>query len=96
MFMNSWEFAEADVYAVFDRVMLRHKDMFLKENDRKTNVNPNSRNNTPILQRIGHLWDILLKAADLELFRHMRLMEVNPRSFLSKWLKTILLSQFGF
>jgi len=94
--VTSDEFAEPDIYAVFSRIMVGHKEMFRQESDlKKHNINPNSRNNTPLLQRVSHIWDVVLKAVDLELFRHMQLRQVNPRSFLCKWVRPMLFGQFG-
>ena len=44
-----------------------HKDMFKLSLDEETkeHINPNSKNNTPILQRILTLIDQRLKATDL-------------------------------
>ena len=76
--------------------MNKHKDMYSQEADlKKHNVNPNSRNNTPLLQRVSHIWDVILKAVDLELFRHMQLRQVNTRSFLCRWVRPLLFGQFG-
>lgn len=69
--------------------------MFSNESDsKKHQINPNSRNNTPLLHRISHIWDIVLKAVDLELFRHMQIRQVNPRVLLSKWIRPLFYGQF--
>ena len=64
---NSIEYAEPDIYNVFEKVMNIQQDMYKTETDSslKGNINPNSKNNTPILQRIINLTDHKLKALDL-------------------------------
>jgi hypothetical protein len=59
--------AEADIFTVFERIMDIQKEMY-KENldgDVKGLVNPNSKNNSPILQRIIQIQDQKLKSLDL-------------------------------
>ena len=65
------------------------QDMFRTEADSslKGNINPNSKNNTPILQRIINLIDHKLKALDLELFRAIKLQDVQTKSFLLRWIR---------
>ena len=57
------------------------------ESSLKGNINPNSKNNTPILQRIINLTDHKLKTLDLELFRIIKLQEVKTKTFLLKWIR---------
>lgn len=47
--------------------------MFRTENENKLDINPNSKNNSPILQRIIKLTDIKFKIVDSELFKHIKL-----------------------
>ncbi len=50
-------------------------------------INPNSKNNTPILQRIQTIIDQKLKALDIELFRAIKLQDVQTKSFLLRWIR---------
>jgi hypothetical protein len=50
-------------------------------------INPNSKNNTPILQRIINITDHKLKTLDLELFRAIKLQDVKTKTFLLKWIR---------
>lgn len=63
--------------------------MFKTEADlaKKGYINPNSKNNTPILQRIINLMDHKLKSLDLELFRAIKLQDVQTKSFLLRWIR---------
>ena len=91
LFLNSIDHVEADVYIVFDKIMEIHKDMFKLSLDEETkeHINPNSKNNTPILQRILILIDQRLKVTDLELFRIIKLQDVKTKTFLLKWIRCI-------
>ena len=55
----------------------------------KTKVNPNSKNNTPILQRIMQIKDHKLKHMDLDLFRIIKLQDVQTKSFMLRWIRCI-------
>ena len=50
-------------------------------------INPNTKNNTPLLQRILTLIDQRLKATDLELFRIIKLQDVKTKTFLLRWIR---------
>lgn len=58
---------EADIYGVFEKVMNIQNQMYKTETDSnlKGVINPNSKNNTPILQRIITIVDQKLKALDI-------------------------------
>lgn len=58
-------------------------------------VNPNSKNNSPILQRIIQIQDQKLKALDLELFRIMKLQDVKTKTFLLRWIRCMHTREFG-
>lgn len=64
-------------------------DMYKTEADEgiKNKVNPNSKNNTPILQRIIQIKDHKLKALDLELFRIIKIQDVQTKSFMLRWIR---------
>lgn len=64
---NSIEYAEADIYCVFEKIMNIQNQMYKTETDSnlKGVINPNSKNNTPILQRILTIIDQKLKALDI-------------------------------
>jgi hypothetical protein len=83
--------AEADIFAIFERVMAIQKDMYKEGLDGKIkgNVNPNSKNNSPILQRIIQIQDHKLKSLDLELFRILKLQDVKTKTFLLRWIRCI-------
>ena len=68
--------------------------MFRAENENKIDINPNSKNNSPILQRIIKLTDIKFKMVDPELFKHIKLNEVGMRSFLLRWIRCIHTREF--
>ncbi len=57
------------------------------ETSLKGYINPNSKNNTPILQRIINLTDHKLKTLDIELFRIIKLQDVKTKTFLLKWIR---------
>ncbi len=80
---------EADVYSLFDAVMRTgHDRMFAYEADeKKTDINPNSKNQQPILQRIARMVDHEFKVLDIELFRHIKLQEVQLRPYLLRWIR---------
>jgi len=58
-------------------------------------VNPNSKNNSPILQRIIQLQDHKLKALDLDLFRIIKLQDVRTKTFLLRWIRCMHTREFG-
>lgn len=64
---NKVEFAQADVYSVFQKIMNIQNQMYKTETDSnlKGVINPNSKNNTPILQRIITIVDQKLKFLDI-------------------------------
>lgn len=66
-----------------------HKEMFRLESEVKNHLNPKSKINSPILQRISKLSDITLKNVDIDLFRHIKLMDVQMRTFLLRWIRCI-------
>lgn len=73
------------------------KDMY-KENlddEFKGLVNPNSKNNSPILQRIVQIQDQKLKFTDLELFRVLKLQDVKTKTFLLRWIRCLHTREFG-
>lgn len=57
-------------------------------------INPNSKNNTPILQRIITIIDQKLKALDIELFRTIKLQNVVTKSFLLRWIRCMHTREF--
>lgn len=65
LFLNSVAYAEADIFTVFEKIMEIQKEMYKENLDKKDDFNPNSKNNSPILQRIIQLQDQKLKATDL-------------------------------
>lgn len=58
-------------------------------------VNPNSKNNSPILQRIIQIQDQKLKSTDLELFRVLKLQDVKTKTFLLRWIRCLHTREFG-
>jgi hypothetical protein len=82
---------------VFERVMGVQKDMFKENLEGKVRgeVNPNSKNNSPILQRIIQLQDHKLKALDLDLFRIIKLQDVRTKTFLLRWIRCMHTREFG-
>ncbi len=50
-------------------------------------INPNSKNNTPILQRVQNIIDQKLKALDIQLFRNIKLFQVQTKTFLLRWIR---------
>ena len=86
---NGIEHAEADIYAIFEKVMNIQLQMYRTEADQnpKGAINPNSKNNTPILQRILTITDQKLKTLDLELFRAIKLQDVQTKTFLLRWIR---------
>lgn len=52
-------------------------------------INPNSKNNSPILQRISQLEDHKLKILDIELYRALKLQDVKTKSFLLRWIRCL-------
>jgi hypothetical protein len=58
-------------------------------------VNPNSKNNSPILQRIIQIQDQKMKALDLELFRILKLQDVKTKTFLLRWIRCLHTREFG-
>lgn len=77
--------------------MAVQKEMFKEglEGRVRGEVNPNSKNNSPILQRISHLQDHRLKALDLELFRILKLQDVRTKAFLLRWIRCLHTREFG-
>lgn len=67
------------------------KDMYKESLDSKIkgNVNPNSKNNSPILQRIIQIQDHKLKSLDLELFKTLKLQDVKTKTFLLRWIRCL-------
>lgn len=96
-FLHSSQFAEADIYSVFDKIMALQKEMFKTEtdSDKKGLINPNSKNNTPILMRISQIQDHKLKALDLELFRILKLQDVKTKTFMLRWIRCLHTREFG-
>ena len=68
--------------------------MFRLESETKNTRNPKSKINSPILERITKLSDVTLKNIDLELFRHIKLMDVQMRTFLLRWIRCIHTLEF--
>jgi hypothetical protein len=95
--LNSLAFAEADIFAIFERMMKIQKDMYKESLDGKVKgeVNPNSKNNSPILQRIIQIQDHKLKSLDLELFRILKLQDVKTKTFLLRWIRCLHTREFG-
>ncbi len=60
----------------------------------KSKVNPNSKNNTRIIQRIIQIKDHKLKHMDLELFRILKLQEVQTKSFMLRWIRCMHTREF--
>ena len=60
----------------------------------KSKVNPNSKNNTPILQRIIQIKDHKLKHMDLELFRILKLQDVQTKGFMLRWIRCMHTREF--
>lgn len=92
MFLNCVTYAEADIYIVFEKIMDIQKDMYKENLDEQVKgfLNPNSKNNSPILQRIVAFQDQRLKSTDLELFRVLKLQDVNTvktKTFLLRWIR---------
>jgi hypothetical protein len=58
-------------------------------------INPHSKNSTPILQRIIILIDQKLKSLDIELFRTIKLQDVQTKTFLLKWIRCMHTREFG-
>lgn len=58
-------------------------------------MNPNSKNNTPILQRISQIQDHRLKALDLELFRILKLQDVKTKTFMLRWIRCMHTREFS-
>lgn len=58
-------------------------------------INPNSKNNTPILQRIITIIDQKLKALDIELFRTIKLQDVQTKTFLLRWIRCMHTREFS-
>jgi TBC1 domain family protein 5 len=58
-------------------------------------INPHSKNSMPILQRIITLIDQKLKVLDIELFRTIKLQDVQTKSFLLKWIRCMHTREFG-
>jgi hypothetical protein len=52
-------------------------------------LNPNSKMNSPILQRISQIEDNKLKILDIELYRALKLQDVKPKSFLLRWIRCL-------
>lgn len=75
---------------------IQHK-MYYTETDSnlKGAINPNSKNNTPILQRIITIIDQKLKSLDIELFRTLKLRDIQPKTFLLKWIRCMHTRQFS-
>lgn len=61
----------------------------------KDQINPNSKNNSPILKRIVTLTDLRLKAIDLQLFRILKLQDVKTKTFLLRWIRCLHTREFG-
>ena len=72
------------------------KDMFQDnlDDEMKGRINPNSKNNSPILQRIVALMDQRLKSIDLELFRIIKLQDVKTKTFLLRWIRCMHTREF--
>lgn len=58
-------------------------------------INPNSKNNTPILQRIINIIDQKLKSLDIELFRALKMQDVQPKTFLLRWIRCMHTREFS-
>ena len=91
------EHSEADIYLIFEKVMNVQQEMYKTEADStlKGVINPNSKNNTPILQRIITLIDQKLKLLDIELFRTIKLQDVQTKTFLLRWIRCMHTREFS-
>lgn len=97
LLFNSIEYAQADIYGVFDKIMSIQHQMYKTQTDTnlKGVINPNSKNNTPILQRIIVIIDQKLKALDIELFRTIKLQDVQTKTFLLRWIRCMHTREFS-
>lgn len=94
---NNIEHAEADIYCILEKVMNVQQEMYRTEADSslKGVINPNSKNNTPILQRIITITDHKLKTLDMELFRAIKLQDVQTKTFLLRWIRCMHTREFS-
>ncbi|KAL4509987.1 hypothetical protein ABPG72_010180 [Tetrahymena utriculariae] len=93
-FMMNMNYAEADIYTLFCKMMdIGHLEMFrpyLAENSKKKQeYNINSKKSQAILLRISKIQDNYLKIVDLELFKHMKLLNVEFQIFLLRWIRCV-------
>lgn len=80
-----------------EKILNIQGDMYKTDADQgiKNKVNPNSKNNTPILQRIIQIKDIKLKNMDMELFRIIKIQDVQTKSFMLKWIRCMHTREFS-
>ncbi|EGR33049.1 TBC1 domain member isoform cra_b [Ichthyophthirius multifiliis] len=88
------DFAEADVYQIFNKMMeAGHLEMFrpyLCENaKKKSDYNISSKKQQAILIRIGKIQNHYLKIIDIELFKHIKLLNVEMQIFLLRWIRCV-------
>lgn len=70
-YFYAFEYAEADIYALFNKILEVHSAMFIFNVDKKKGKV------LPVLARISKIQDISLKMIDIELFRHLKLLNVE-------------------
>lgn len=87
-FFYSFEHVEADIYAVYNSVMLAHQQMFAFNYEKKKGKG------LPILARISKIQDITLKMVDIDLFRHLKLLNVEFQPFMIRWIKCMFTREF--
>jgi len=98
-FLMDLEFIEADIFNLFSRMMeIGHLEMFrpsLSESQRKKQEsNLNSKKQSAILIRISKIQDHYLKIADLELFKHFKMLNVELQIFLLRWIRCVHTREF--
>jgi len=89
---------EADVFWLFSRVMAAGQwEMFILTPTKGLNqaFNLTSNKVNPLVQRVNRLKNSLLKSVDAELFRYMKLLNVEFELFLHRWIKCMLTREFA-
>jgi len=102
-FLNDDQYAEADIYTVFKRLLeLDQKNMFEVNQPtakngkpkKKTDNDGTNRPNLPVVHRAVTVQEELLPKVQPALAEHYQTLQVEPHIYLMRWLRCLLVREF--
>mmetsp|Transcript_20196 Transcript_20196/g.46600 ORF Transcript_20196/g.46600 Transcript_20196/m.46600 type:complete len:604 (-) Transcript_20196:264-2075(-) len=91
--------AEADAYALFDRLMRQMGAWFevgprLVRTNSRSSEGARTPRTTPLLRKCAHIQDVLLPKVDAPLHARLRQLDVEPQLYLLRWLRLLYSGEF--